>query len=109
MSGGSLDYVYFKVEEAAESVRARAEGNPLYLAFSDHLKLVATALHDIEWVLSSDTSPGDDTRAIERVLGDKESSIKKKFFLSEAERVIGELQALINSEKPSPLPRQKRD
>lgn len=99
MSGGSLDYVYSKIEDVAESVRVRADGNPLYLAFADHLKLVAVALHDIEWVTSGDSSQGDDTEAIERVLGDKESSIKKKFFLSEAERVIGELQALINSDK----------
>lgn len=59
MSGGSMDYVYRLVEEI--SFR---EDTPTRKAFAKHLKLVATALHDIEWVDSCDKAKGDEEAAI---------------------------------------------
>ena len=49
MSGGSMDYLCFKVEDAnfAENTVARK-------AFRTHLKKVAKALHAIEWNDSGD-------------------------------------------------------
>ena len=69
MSGGSLDYAYFKVEDAASQLRKRSN-NPLHRAFAVHLEKVAKALHDVEWVLSSDYSEGREEEAIKEVLGD---------------------------------------
>ena len=59
MSGGSMDYLYAKVEEARFK-----ENTPERKAFRSHLMKVAIALHDIEWVDSYDTSPGDEVEAI---------------------------------------------
>ena len=70
MSGGSLDYVYQRVDDAADAIGRRAD-TPLQHAFAVHLKKVATALHELEWVWSCDTSPGDEIDAIKAVV-DKE-------------------------------------
>lgn len=67
MSGGSLNYVSYKVEDAACEVLRRAE-TPLHRAFANHLTKVAKALHDIEWMFSCDTSPGDEEEAIRACL-----------------------------------------
>ena len=64
MSGGSMNYLYSKIEYEA-SFR---EDTPERRAFAKHLKLVAKALHDIEWVDSGDYGPGDDTEAIRACL-----------------------------------------
>lgn len=66
MSGGSWDYVYFKVEEVAE--RLQAEKCPHRRVLGDSLKLYAKALHDIEWVDSGDAVKGDEMEAIYRAL-----------------------------------------
>jgi hypothetical protein len=63
MSGGSLDYICFKVEVASSSIRERATC-PEHIAFANHLDNVSAALHDIEWVLSGDTGLGDEIPAI---------------------------------------------
>jgi hypothetical protein len=63
MSGGSYDYVYNKIE--AISIRP---STALRRAFQAHLRLVAKAMHDIEWVDSGDTSPGDEDAAIRACL-----------------------------------------
>lgn len=65
MSGGSYDYAYSRVEELACAIRC---DSPLRRAFCDHLRLVAKALHDIEWVDSYDTAPGSEDAAIRACL-----------------------------------------
>lgn len=60
MSGGSLDYVYIRVAEAADTVERRAT-TPLHRAFSAHLRQVAEALREMEWVLSGDSAEGSET------------------------------------------------
>ncbi len=64
MSGGSMNYLYSKLEHEATFV----ENTPERRAFAKHLKLVAKALHDIEWVDSADYGPGDETEAIRACL-----------------------------------------
>ena len=70
MSGGSLDYVCYKVGDAADSIEARAT-TPLQKAFAAHLKDVAKALHDLEWVFSGDYSDGDEVEALSKVVNKK--------------------------------------
>lgn len=67
MSGGSLDYVYIRVEDAAWSIGKRAE-TPLHKAFAKHLHYVAAALHDLEWLYSGDYSDGREVDSIRRCL-----------------------------------------
>lgn len=67
MSGGSLDYVYSSVEDAARTLTAIAE-DEVQRAFAKHLFRVAKALKAAEWVLSCDYGPGDDHEAILAVI-----------------------------------------
>ena len=66
MSGGSMNYLYSKLEYDATF----RTDTPERRAFAAHLVKVAKALHDIEWVDSSDNSPGDENEAIRACLGD---------------------------------------
>jgi len=59
MSGGSMNYLCHDVEEATFDTNTVERK-----AFAEHLKKVAKALHDIEWVDSGDYAPGDETAAI---------------------------------------------
>ena len=52
MSGGSMDYLYFRVEDAVFATHS-----PERRAFRKHLHLVAKALKSIEW---NDSGDGDD-------------------------------------------------
>lgn len=63
MSGGSMNYLYSKLDDATFR-----QDTPERRAFAKHLKLVAKALHDIEWVDSGDYSRGGDTAAIRACL-----------------------------------------
>ena len=67
MSGGSLDYLYSRVDDCADSIEAMCN-KPIYRAFARHLRLVSKALHDIEWVHSGDYGDGDKEKAIMRVI-----------------------------------------
>ena len=94
MSGGSLGYVYHKVNDAIEEIESRAT-NPLQRAFAEHLKLVSSALHDTEWVFSGDKGEGNDAEAIKAVLG-KDYKVKVYDVLkSDAEKLIEELKVFI--------------
>jgi len=74
MSGGSYNYAYRTVEDAAYDIRERADQNcpdslGLRIALADHLLLVAAAMKAIEWVDSCDWGAGDENAAIRAVLG----------------------------------------
>ena len=69
MSGGSLDYCYGRVRDAAETILARAD-SPAHQAFAGHLLKVSEALRAMEWMLSCDTSPGSELDAIRAVLSE---------------------------------------
>jgi len=64
MSGGSMDYLFGRVENDSNFEL----NTPLRKAFKEHLAKVAKALHDIEWVDSSDCAPGDEEEAIKACL-----------------------------------------
>ena len=87
MSGGSMDYLYNKVEDA-QFIPNTSERK----AFVTHLKLVAKALHDIEWVDSGDCSPGDDAKAIRACL---QPGAVLSAIVEEAKRVRNELTAAL--------------
>jgi hypothetical protein len=62
-----MNYAYCQVQDAARQFDL---SSPLRRAFAKHLLLVATAMHEIEWADSGDTSPGDhDEAAIAACLG----------------------------------------
>jgi hypothetical protein len=63
MSGGELNYIYEKVNDSADTILQKSK-NSIHIAFANHLKKVAIALHDIEWVLSGDTSSPNEEPAI---------------------------------------------
>lgn len=66
MSGGSMNYLYSRLEwEGIDSIE---QSTPERKAFVAHLRKVARALHDIEWVDSGDYGPGDEVAAIMEVL-----------------------------------------
>ena len=64
MSGGSMEYLCYKVEEASFS-----HGTPERKAFRKHLQLVAKALKAIEWNDSGDGAD-DEEELIRKCLGE---------------------------------------
>lgn len=66
MSGGSMNYIYSKLEYEGTF----REDTPERKAFAKHLKLVCKALHDIEWVDSGDYGEGCENQAIRACLSD---------------------------------------
>jgi len=89
MSGGSLDYIYHKVEDVAQTLSDN-KNTPLQRAFGEHLFKIAKALHDVEWVISGDYGNGDDEKAIKEVLT---NSNEKAFAIlqTDALKLIDEL------------------
>ena len=74
MSGGSLDYVYFKVESAAHDIARESFTNkiPELKAFKDHLVKVAEVLHDVEWFLSGDYAEETMVKSIKKLLSEEQ-------------------------------------
>jgi len=96
MSGGSLDYIYYKVEEAGLDVKRNAKTN-LHKLFGNHLLLVSKALKDLEWEFSGDSSENSADGAIKEVLG-KSYKIKELIMLKEeAKDILHKLQESINN------------
>ena len=88
MSGGSMNYLYSKVEYAEFR-----ENTPERMAFRAYLMRVAQALKDIESVDSSDSKPGSENAAIMACVSKSEvldASIER------AKEQIAELQRLIS-------------
>lgn len=91
MSGGSYDYLGFKIDEAAGQVAVRRD-TPLRRAFAAHLRLVGKAMYDVEWVDSCDSSPGDEDEAIRACLAPgaelDAASAKLEEAIAEAREVL---------------------
>jgi len=98
MSGGSLEYACYKIEEIASSVRRRAE-RPIHKALADHLDIVAKALHDLEWVWSGDYSGGQEDEAIMAVVNPVDVLATAT---RDAEKALAELTAAISEAKETP-------
>ena len=71
MSGGSMNYLYSKIDYDLESSPFE-RNTPQREAFWHHMQKVIKALHDIEWVDSCDMSPGDENEEIEVCLNSSE-------------------------------------
>ena len=71
MSGGSWDYVSFKVDEVAARLISNKSASEYELraALGRWLEKVSEALHMIEWVDSGDCGPGDEREALFAVFG----------------------------------------
>ena len=65
MSGGSYEYAYERIESLADAIEP---STPLRKVFKEHLRLVAKACHDIEWVDSGDWSDNAEEEAIIKCL-----------------------------------------
>ena len=91
MSGGSMDYLTYKVDEVADQLMDKNR-TPLQRAFGEHLRKVAKALHDVEWVWSGDYDNGDDEEAIRAVLGDTMPDKVMAVLRADAELLIKQLQ-----------------
>ena len=87
MSGGSLQYIYLKIDSIAGEIK-RVSQKPLHIAFAKHLEKVSKALHDLEWVYSSDYSSPAEEEAIRAVL---HPSAELESAKEEAERVLLDL------------------
>tara|TARA_B110001452_G_scaffold13737_1_gene11328 strand:- start:109 stop:399 length:291 start_codon:yes stop_codon:yes gene_type:complete len=90
MSGGSLDYLCYKVGEVADQLTGK-NNTTLQRAFGEHLKKVEKALHDVEWVLSGNYGTGDDEKAIKEVLQDSTDQKVLAILKSDAVKLIDEL------------------
>lgn len=66
MSGGSYDYVCWKIESLEQDIQNQ-EKDPRRAAFAKLMGLVGKAMHDIEWVDSCDFAPGDEHASIDAV------------------------------------------
>lgn len=87
MSGGSMDYLSYKVESANFQLNTH-----LRRAFKDHLQKVALALHAIEW---NDSGDGHDKEEM-FILDCIKSEGALERLLKEARSVQTELQKLID-------------
>lgn len=64
MSGGSYDYIGFKIQDI---YLRNSTNDPRRIAFQKLLKLVGKAMYDIEWVDSGDCGKGDEHESIDKV------------------------------------------
>jgi hypothetical protein len=96
MSGGSYDYFYSRVEQMADDLNANT---PLRQAFRTHLRKVAKACHDIEWVDSGDCGLGDEDKAIRECLGDASDYLCMREAIKVAELASTELTKAIAAAK----------
>jgi len=73
MSGGSLDYIQYKIDETAGQIVSRASGRDdavLLRAFAKHLLVIGSICHQIEWDFSGDSSlTAKDHEAIKAAIG----------------------------------------
>ena len=86
MSGGSYDYLYQRVTDMAHTMQH--SDRPLRKAFGVHLLLIASAMHDVEWVDSADYGSGDEDEAIRACLP---ADAELRAATTEAERIAGVL------------------
>jgi len=92
MSGGSLDYVCYRLDDAIDTIERRAT-TTLHKAFAAHLRDVSKALHDLEWVYSCDYSEGQEVESLRKVIN-KEMELKAateqaEFALKQLKDVLG--------------------
>ena len=88
MSGGSYDYAFRRIDELADAIQATT---PLRRAFQQHLRDVAKAAHDIEWVDSCDYGKGDEDEAIQKVLGQNAPTLALREILTDLRKTAEQI------------------
>ena len=89
MSGGSWDYLYQQLEEAAGRL-----GNakcPLRKALAHKMWSISKAMRAIEWVDSGDYAPGDEIEAIKTALAPATEALVLNELIKEAEETTKNL------------------
>lgn len=100
MSGGSYDYIYRKIEDASNQLRTN--NDPRRVAFAKLLKLIADAMHDIEWVDSCDYGPGDEHKAIDKVFMGLGIDPEEVYMVEAYKKIRGLVREREASRKPLP-------
>jgi hypothetical protein len=95
MSGGSYDYLCYKMEDAGQ--RLIAKHQPAYRrAFGELMMKCAKAMHDVEWADSGDKGTGDDEETIMDCI---HFSDVLRVAVEDAIETMEELEALIKKAK----------
>jgi 2-hydroxychromene-2-carboxylate isomerase len=89
MSGGSWDYLYERMEDAAGRLLSSDDNDRR--AFGRLMRKCAKAMHDIEWVDSCDYGEGDELVAIRAALGANAPSLAIHEAVTRAEEVMDKL------------------
>ena len=87
-----MDYLCYKVEEVADELCN--EKSPARRALGEHLKKVAHALHEIEWVDSGDKGSPSDIDAIREVFEDDYSKREMSLLIGDAKALIQQMKEL---------------
>jgi hypothetical protein len=90
MSGGSLNYVYEKVDYAADALLSQT--NEHFRALGKFMKKLAPVLHDVEWAISCDYS---DDRAEESIKTIISPEFELAHALEEAKATLALLETAI--------------
>jgi hypothetical protein len=92
MSGGSYNYVCFRIQELEGEI-SRQDVDPRRASFAKLMGLVGRAMKEIEWVDSCDCSPGDEHPAIDEVfsfLGSDPQTIAKAAAFDSLKKTLAE-------------------
>lgn len=92
MSGGSWDYFCFNASDVAD--RLCDEKSPLRRALGEHMRLIAHAMHEIEWVDSCDKISPADEIAIRAVFCDLAGNKEMEVLISDAREIIKAMKEL---------------
>lgn len=90
MSGGAYRYV----DDFAAAMKQ--SGTPLRQAFGAHLELIATAMHDIEWVDARGYRTGEEEASIRACMPE---DIEFRQAIADAEAALGTLARLVETAK----------
>lgn len=88
MSGGSYDYVCYKIDEAADQLVNQA--CPERRALGHLMHKIGKAMHDIEWVDSCDYTKGDEMASIREVLNGVHKQ-PLELLMDDAKQLISDL------------------
>lgn len=91
MSGGSLDYVYSRLNDAIETIERRATTS-LQRAFGKHLKDVSDALYNLEMLYSHDFGAGDEIESLSKCVS-KEMVLSS--VVDDAKLILEQLQSAL--------------
>ena len=95
MSGGSWEYVYHHLDEAADKLSRSAK--PERKALGKKMELMSKAMHDIEWTDSGDYDDDGDQLAIRAALGKDAPALILTELIAEAKQAHANLAKAITT------------